>query len=103
MNMKKLGNLKLGQSLDEKLNYTLVRFENYPNIKANTQFLNLQENLSRIENQIQAARRIYNADVTVYNTLICSFPTNVFSKIFSFKEEELLNFTEAHKNVNIEF
>lgn len=95
-------NLKLGEEVDNKLTQVLLRVENYPEIKANDQFLNLQENLARLENQIQAARRIYNADVTEYNTKLATIPTNIFAKIFSFKEEELLSYGNVSENINID-
>ena len=51
--------------------------ENYPQLKSSEQFLNLQKSLIKIESQLQAARRIYNNDVTKYNTKISTFPNNL--------------------------
>jgi len=62
--------------------------ENYPELKANANFLDLQRELADTENKIQAARRFYNTNVMDYNTKIESFPTNLIAGIFGFKKEE---------------
>lgn len=94
-------NLKDGEELNNKCNQIIAVAENYPELKANEQFLNLQKNLSKMESQLQAARRIYNADVTIYNNKVLMFPSNILAKIFGFKEEELFQAEAAAKN-NIE-
>lgn len=73
--------------LDKELSKTILVLESYPDLKANEQFLNLQKNLSKMENQIQAARRIYNNEVEKYNNIINIFPNNIIAKIFKFKTE----------------
>lgn len=80
--------LEKAAKLDEEINNILIACENYPELKANEQFLNLQKNLVKIENQIQAARRIYNNEVEKYNNLINIFPNNILSKILNYKEQE---------------
>ena len=62
--------------------------ENYPELKANTNFLNLQSELSDTENKIQAARRFYNGNVMDYNTKTDVFPTNLIAGLFGFSKEE---------------
>ncbi|EKD24024.1 MAG: LemA family protein [uncultured bacterium] len=62
--------------------------ENYPDLKANANFMELQRELSDTENKIQAARRFYNGNVMEYNTKIHVFPTNVIAKLFGFLIEE---------------
>lgn len=74
--------------------------ESNPDLKANEQFLNLQKNIAKTENQIQAARRLYNGDVTLYNTLVLTFPNNIFAKMFGFKEEKLFE-VEIEKTKNV--
>lgn len=81
-------NLQQGAMLDDEINNVIVLLENYPELKANEQFLYLQKNLTKMENQIQAARRIYNNDVEKYNNIINMFPNSILAKIFSFKEED---------------
>ncbi|OGM94029.1 hypothetical protein A2524_01930 [Candidatus Wolfebacteria bacterium RIFOXYD12_FULL_48_21] len=62
--------------------------ENYPELKANTNFMELQRELSDTENKIQAARRFYNGNVMEYNTRIHVFPSNIIAKLFKFTIEE---------------
>jgi len=72
--------------------------ENYPDLKANQNFLKLQEELSQTEDQIAASRRIYNENVTYYNNKIMMVPTNLIASFFNFKEEDLFEATNADKN-----
>ena len=62
--------------------------ENYPDLKANQNFLALQEELTSTENKISFARQSYNDQVLFYNNKIQIFPSNVVAGMFSFKEEE---------------
>lgn len=80
--------LKNGGILNDEINNTVIILENYPELKASEQFMNLQKNLTRIENQLQAARRIYNQEVEKYNNIIMIFPNNIVAKIFNLKKEE---------------
>lgn len=78
--------------------------ENYPDLKANANFLDLQRELADTENKIQAARRFYNTNVRDLNTKIESFPANIIANIFSFKQEEFFEAeAEERKNVKVEF
>jgi LemA protein len=63
--------------------------EAYPELKANANFLQLQSQLQELENNIEYARRYYNAVVRDYNILIESFPSNLIASQFRFKQEEL--------------
>ena len=62
--------------------------ENYPDLKANANFLDLQRELADTENKIQAARRFYNANVRDLNIRIESFPTNLVVNVFGFQKRE---------------
>ncbi len=62
--------------------------ENYPELKANANFLDLQRELADTENKIQAARRFYNGNVMDYNTKSATFPTNLIAGALGFKKEE---------------
>jgi len=73
----------LGQALGK----LLAVAEAYPDLKANTNFLELQRELSDTENKIQAARRFYNGNVRDLKIALQSFPSNVIGNMFSFKEE----------------
>lgn len=61
--------------------------ENYPDLKANTQFLHLQQELSSIEAKLAAARRFFNNATKEYNTLVMSFPHMIVAKLARFHEE----------------
>lgn len=61
--------------------------ENYPDLKANTNFLQLQTELSNIENQIAGSRRYYNATIKEYNNALMSFPSNLVAKVFGFTNQ----------------
>lgn len=69
--------------------------ENYPDLKANQNFLELQRELSDTENKIQAARRFYNTNVRDLNTAVESFPSNIVAKLFSFAKREFFELEEA--------
>ena len=69
--------------------------ENYPDLKANANFLELQRELSDTEDKIQAARRFYNGNVRDFNTAIQQVPTNVVANLFKFKAEEFFELEDA--------
>ena len=94
--------MNIGQvsEMNDKLNQYLAIVENYPELKANTQYLDLQDELSKIEEELQRARHKYNDEVTEYNTVIESVPSNIVASIFAFKHAELFQI-EEHKRDNI--
>ena len=69
--------------------------ENYPDLKANQNFLALQAELSNTEDRLQTARRFYNANVRDYNRRVQSFPSMFIARMFSFKEEEFFEVDES--------
>ena len=69
--------------------------EDYPDLKANENFLDIQNQLTEIEDQIQYSRRYYNGTVRNYNIRVESFPNNIVSGIFGFKPEEFFEITFA--------
>lgn len=79
-----------------------VNVENYPDLKADKQFLNLQLELTDIEDQISAARRAYNAAVTSYNNKIQMFPASIVASIRKDKTDTLLEIPkEEQKGINM--
>ena len=93
-------NLKNASELNNNLNKIMVVAENYPELKASEQFLSLQNNLVKMENQLQAARRIYNMDVERYNSAIQTIPNNIVAFIFGFKAKEFFQI-EEYKRENV--
>lgn len=78
--------------------------ENYPELKANVNFLELQRELSDTENKIQAARRFYNGNVMEMNTKVESFPSNIVASMFGFKQEEFFEIEGEEKEpVKVKF
>lgn len=69
--------------------------ESYPDLKANTNFLDLQKQLAEVEDQIQAARRYYNGSVRENNTKIDQFPSNLVARQFAFEKAEFFELDEA--------
>ncbi len=78
--------------------------ENYPDLKASTNFLELQRELSDTENKIQAARRFYNGNVRDMNISVESFPANLIASSFGFKKMEFFEIGEAEREpVKVKF
>lgn len=71
--------------------------EAYPDLKANTNFLELQRELSDTENKIQAARRFYNGVVRDFNTKLQTVPSNIIGKTFGFKNAEFFDLADDDK------
>lgn len=78
--------------------------EAYPDLKANTNFLELQRELSDTENKIQASRRFYNGTVMELNTKVDMFPSNIVANMFKFVKREFFEIEEGEKEpVKVEF
>jgi LemA protein len=92
--------------LVEALSRLLVVAENYPQLKANENFLQLQTQLEGTENRIAVERRKFNEAVQEYNTSVRSFPTLITAKIFGFKDKQYFKSapgTEKPPDVNFDF
>lgn len=88
------------QQLTTALQGLKVSVEAYPDLKANTNFLQLQEELSDIENKLAAARRFFNAATTEYNNAVEAFPGNLIARNFGFKREIMFDLgTETRKRM----
>ena len=87
--------------LDNKLSQTLggimVAVENYPDLKANQNFLQLQSTLNEVEEQISASRRAYNASVTDYNNAVEMFPTNIVASMLQYKRKNVFEIPEIER------
>jgi LemA protein len=78
--------------------------ENYPDLKANQNFLELQRELSDTEDKIAYARQFYNTNVLSYNTKTATFPSVIFANMFGFKPEEFFQAEEeARQDVHVSF
>ncbi len=90
--------------LTDALKSLFALAENYPELKANQNFLQLQSTLSEIEDQIQLARRYYNAVVRDYNIMCESFPSVLIANQFHFTKREYFEIPESEReNVKVRF
>ncbi len=95
----------LDGELTSALKTIMAVSENYPDLKANQNFADLSEELRNTENKISFSRQFYNDSVTMYNTKLEVFPSNIIAGMFNFKQKELFSAEsdEARKNVKVDF
>ena len=97
----------LDGELSSALKTIMAVSENYPDLKANQNFMQLSEELRNTENKISFSRQFYNDSVTMYNTKLELFPSNIVAGIFGakFKAADLFEVEsdEARKNVKVDF
>lgn len=94
---------RLSEEVSNNLKQLLAVAENYPDLKANEVFKNLQIELTGTEDKIAFARQFYNDTVQHYNSAIMVFPNNIMAKILNYKEKEYFKVTdEEKKEVKVE-
>ncbi|WP_025209785.1 LemA family protein [Hippea sp. KM1] len=105
MNAKSVQEKAEGENmLTNALKTIFALAESYPDLKANQNFLDLQNTLSKLEDDIQMARRYYNAVVRDYNVLCESFPSVLIAKQFGFTKREFFEIAESEReNVKVSF
>ena len=109
MAIQKTGDAKEQAQAENVLSSTLKSIfalaENYPDLKANQNFLELQRELTDTEDKIQASRRFYNGNVRDFNTKIETFPTNIFAGMLHFKKFDFFEIGDEkqRENVKVEF
>lgn len=95
---------ELNTNLTSSLKSLFALSESYPDLKANEGFINLQTELSQIEDELLRARKYYNANVKIFNTSIEVFPASVFAGMFGFKRKAYVNISEEAKQaVKVKF
>ena len=87
----------LNNQLGKMLGNIMVAVENYPDLKANQNFLQLQGTLNEIEEQLSAARRAFNASVTDFNNAVEMFPTNIMAGMMGYRRRQLFEASEAER------
>ena len=96
--------MQANNMLSDTLSKLFALAENYPDLKANQNFLELQTELQETEDKIAMARQFYNDTVLTYNNKIEMFPSNIVASMFKFKMEEFFKAEEeARQNVKVEF
>ena len=91
--------MKAGNALESAIGRLFAIAENYPQLKANENFLQLQQELAAIEDKIAYARQYYNDSILSYNTACTTFPGLMFAKIFGKKEQEYIEIPASEKAV----
>ena len=95
----------LDNQLSTALKTIMAVSESYPELKANQNFSDLSEELRNTENKISFSRQFYNDTVTMYNTKLEVFPSNIIASMFNFKSRDLFKAEsdEARKNIKVDF
>ena len=95
----KADEMAASSELTNALTHLFALSESYPELKANTNFMDLQNNLKDTEDKIAAARQFYNDTVLTYQNKIEMFPSSIVAKMFGFKPEEFFKVSEADKEL----
>ena len=96
--------INANEQLSQGLSKIMAISENYPELKSNENFMQLNGELSKIEEDIANSRKYYNGTVVILNNKVEMFPSNIVAKLFGFKEEKLFEATEEEKNnVKVKF
>ncbi|GAA2866038.1 LemA family protein [Lactobacillus intestinalis] len=91
--------LKVSNEITDSLKTIFALSENYPDLKANENFLKLQEELTNTENKIAYSRQLYNSSAAQYDQRLLTFPSNIVAKIHGFKKVDYLETPQEEKEV----
>lgn len=96
--------IEASNELSNSLTHLFALAESYPDLKANTNFGELQRQLKDVEEKISYARSFYNDSVRLYNNKVQTIPTNIIASLFGFKAESFFEASASEKeNVKVEF
>lgn len=96
--------IKANKELSKGVVKIMALAEAYPELKANDNFKDLSQQLTRVEEDIANSRKYYNGVVRTFNDKVLVFPTNIFANLFGFKEREMFEVDAAEReNVKVEF
>lgn len=96
--------IKANQQLTKGINKIIALAENYPELKASENFRDLTNQLAKVEEDIANSRKYYNAVVRNYNDKVEMFPSNIFAKLFGYKEKVMFEASETEReNVKVQF
>lgn len=93
------GAMQLSNQITDSLKTIFALSENYPDLKANTNFANLQEELTNTENKIAYSRQLFNSSAAVYNKMLLVFPSNIVANIHHFTKVDYLEIPEEETKV----
>ena len=96
--------MKADGELEKAISKLFALSESYPELKANTNFQHLQQELTETESKIASARQFYNDTVLLYNNKVEMVPSNIIASLFKFKKEAFFEANEAEReNVQVKF
>lgn len=90
--------ININEQLTQELSKIIAISENYPDLKASQNFLELSKDLAKIEDEIANSRKYYNGSVRIFNTKIQVFPNNIIAKLFNFTEANMFEANTDEKN-----
>ena len=93
------GAMQLSNQITDSLKTIFALSESYPDLKANTNFANLQEELTNPENKIAYSRQLFNSSAAVYNKMLLVFPSNIVANIHHFTKVDYLEIPEEETKV----
>jgi LemA protein len=96
-NLDENESVEMNNALSQHIGKIFIAVEAYPDLKASTNFLQLQKSIAEIEEQLSASRRSFNMSATQYNTLLEKFPSNLIGQSFGFKRKTLFQATASEK------
>lgn len=96
-NMNTKEQIKANEDINDSFTKVYAICENYPELKASSNYLNLQKAIIDTEEHLMAARRLYNSNVSLYNTALEVFPSNIIAKINKLQSEELFKASNEEK------
>lgn len=103
-NMSAEEKINVNKQLSQGLSKIIAVAENYPELKANENFIGLTQELSKVEGEIANSRKYYNGTVRNYNNKVQVIPSNIVAKLFGFKEEKMFETDEKEReNVKVDF
>lgn len=90
--------ININEQLTQGISKIMAISENYPDLKANQNFLELSRDLTKIEDEIANSRKYYNGSVRIYNNKIEMFPSNIIAKMLGFKQTNMFEASAEEKN-----
>lgn len=103
-NMSADEKVKANQTISKDINKIMLVAENYPDLKASSNFQDLSRELSKVEEDIANSRKYYNGTVEMFNNKVEMFPSNIFAKIFGYKPKTMFETdNNERENVKVSF
>jgi len=93
---------KANHIMDENMHKAEFLVEEYPDLKASTNYLELQASIVDVEEHLQAARRLYNSNISIFNQMIVSFPTSIIAKAKGLVKKDFFEAEEEKKKEDVE-